>query len=82
MKKKMKLRTCNAPVKVNSDPLPTRDLWGLSGALSPYWQLFESPVCGEFARFVAFVLRNVGHLVGDSFLFTGADGHFVCACAT
>ena len=42
-------------------PPPPRDMWGFSGALSPYWQLFESPVCGGFAHFVAFVLRNVGH---------------------
>ena len=27
-------------------------MWGFSGALSPYWQLFESPVCGGFARFL------------------------------
>ena len=26
-----------------------------------YWQLFEPPVCEGFARFFAFVLRNVGH---------------------
>ena len=53
----------NAPVKVNPDPPPPppRDMWGFSGALSPYWQLFESPICGGFARFFAFVLRNVGH---------------------
>ena len=51
----------NAPVKVNPDPPPPRDMWGFSGALSPYWQLFESPVCGELARFVAFALRNVRH---------------------
>ena len=50
-----------APVKVNPNPLPPRDMWGFSGALSPYWQLFESSVCEGFARFVAFVLRNVGH---------------------
>ena len=42
------------------DP-PPRDMWGFSGALSPYWQLSESPVCGGFARFVPFVLSNVGH---------------------
>ena len=34
---------------------------GFSEALSPYWQLFESLVCGGFAHFVAFVLRNVGY---------------------
>ena len=40
---------------------PPRDMWGFSRALLPYWQLFGSPVCGGFARFFAFVLRNVGH---------------------
>ena len=49
----------NAPVKVNPEPHP-----GICGALlSPYWQLFESPVCGGFARFFTFR----GALVGDSF---------------
>ena len=45
----------NAPVKVNPDPapLPPQDMGGFSRALSPYWQPFESPVCGGFAHFVA-----------------------------
>lgn len=60
-KSKAKFSGSYAPVKVNPDP-PPWDMWGFSGALSPYCQLFESPVCGGFARFVAFVLRNVGHL--------------------
>ena len=48
-----------APVNVNPGSPPPHP--GICVALSPYWQLFESPVCGEFARFVAFVLRNVVH---------------------
>ena len=44
-------------------------MWGFRGALLPYWQLFESPVCGGFAHFVAFALRNVGTQV-----FTGICG--------
>ena len=52
------------PVKVNPDPPPTRDMWGFSWALSRYWQLFESPVCGGFAHFVT--LEECGALVGDS----------------
>ena len=40
----------NAPVKVNLNhppPPPPQDMWGFSGVLSRYWQLFESPVCGD-----------------------------------
>ena len=62
----------NAPVKVNPNPHPPtpppRDMWGFSGALSPYWQLFESPVCGGFARFFfCFCPEECGALVRDSF---------------
>ena len=67
----MKLR--NAPVKVNSDSPPPQDMWGFSGASSPYWQLFESPVCGGFARFVAFILRNVGISRGLILIQDGDD---------
>ena len=34
-------------------PSPPQDVRGFSGAVSPYCQLFESTVCGGFARFVA-----------------------------
>ena len=47
---------CNAPVKVNPDPPPI-PLRGIRGALVG----LESPLCGGFAHFVTFVLRNVGH---------------------
>ena len=56
---------CNAPVNVNLATL-LWDMWGFSGALSPYWQLFESPVCGGFAGFVTFFPEECGVLVGDS----------------
>ena len=61
------LQNLYAPVKVNPNPPPPRDMWGFSGALSPYWQLFESPVCGGFAHFLCFCSEECGALVGDSF---------------
>lgn len=45
----------NAPVKGNPDPPHP----GICGALSPYWQFFDSPVWGGFAHFVASILRGV-----------------------
>ena len=48
-------------------------MWGFSGALSPYWRLFESPVCGGFARFFAFVLIQDGgdHSHRDFWVYFG-----------
>ena len=43
---------------------PPQYMWGFSGALSPYWQLFEFPVWRDFASFLTFVLRYVGHYYG------------------
>ena len=36
---------CTSPTKTLTPP--PRDMWGLSGALSPYWQLFGSPYVGD-----------------------------------
>ena len=53
-------------------PYPFQAMWGFSGALSQYWQLFKSPVCGGFARFVTLFLRNVGHLFSRGFVLIQA----------
>ena len=38
-------------------------MWGFSGALSPYWQLFESPVGGGIGAFFCFCPEECGALV-------------------
>ena len=53
-----------APVKVNPDPPPPRDMWGFGGDLVAYWQLSLAPVGGGFARFGMPVPRNVGIISG------------------
>ena len=59
------------PVNVNPDPHP--GTWSFGGTLSRYWQLFESPVHGGFAHFVALFLKNVGIIRGFVLIQDGRD---------
>ena len=55
-------RQANAPFKLNPYPPPHLGICGaLVGLYRHIGSFLESPVCGEFAHFDAFVLRNAGH---------------------
>ena len=62
------------PRPATPPPPPTQ---GTCGALvGLYWQLFESPVCGGFARFFCFCPEEYGALVHTGFvLIQDGDDH-------
>ena len=65
----------NAPVKVNPDPPPPppRDMWGFSGALSPYWQSLSPQYVGDSRVFLLLSWEMWGISKGFVLIQDGGD---------